>query len=500
MKKYLLEVIVFICGAVVMILELVGSRILAPYVGTSIVVWTSLIGVVLGSLSIGYWWGGRLADRGPSAKTLSLLIFWAGVSIACAALTKGFVLETIQDRIRDVHLGAIVGTMVLFALPSVLLGMVSPYAVKLKMRDLGHSGSTVGALYAISTVGSIGGTFLAGFLLIAYFGSTNILLVLAGVLAAASLLASFKSSGAGKIGLFIGSVIGLVVADSHAAFMARQGLIDTDTRYQRVLVSEGRHERSGRPVRLMMTNPQETQSAMYLDSDDDLVIEYTKFFRLAAHFKPGLRRSLMIGGAGYSYPKDFLRRHHGATMDVVEIDPGVTELARRYFNLRDDPGLAIHHEDARTFLHRAEARAYDVIFGDAYRSFYAIPYHLTTREATQKMYDCLTEDGVVLVNMISAIEGKKGKFLRAAYATFTSVFPQVYLFPVETNDNGAQVQNIVLVALKSAGWAGMRSEDPELDGYLKHLWRGPVARDMPLLTDEHAPVDNYIMEVIRDRP
>ncbi|MGE5239733.1 MAG: fused MFS/spermidine synthase, partial [Chloroflexota bacterium] len=345
--------------------------------------------------------------------------------------------------------------------------------------------------------GSICGTFLAGFVLIAYFGSTSILLVLSGTLAALSLCASTQTCRIAKVALLVASMTGLPLVASYAAFMARQGLTDVDTPYQKVLVSEGKDERSGRAVRLMMTNPGETQSAMYLDGDDELVLEYTKFFRLATHFNPRMKNALMIGGAGYSYPKDYLLRHRHAAMDVVEIDPGVTALARRYFNLKDDPRLTIHHEDARTYLNRSR-KTYDAIFGDAYRSFYSIPYHLATREAARKMYERLSDDGVVLVNIISAIEGEKGKFLRAEYATFRSVFPQVYLFTVGTNGDGSQVQNIVLVALKSEMKAGFHSDDEEMDGYLRHLWAGTVSCDLPALTDEYAPVDTYIMEVIRD--
>jgi predicted membrane-bound spermidine synthase len=156
----MLGVIVFLCGAVVMILEMVGSRILAPYLGTSIVVWTSLIGIILGCLSIGYWWGGQLADENPSYRSLSLIILLAGLFVATIALSKSYVLELLQRHAGTIHLGATLGTLLLFAPPSILLGMVSPYAVRLKMRDLRDSGRTVGNLYAISTMGSIFGTFL----------------------------------------------------------------------------------------------------------------------------------------------------------------------------------------------------------------------------------------------------------------------------------------------------------------------------------------------------
>jgi MFS family permease len=178
MKKYLLEAVVFLCGAIVMILEIVGARVLAPYQGTSIFVWTSLIGIILGSLSLGYWWGGKLADRNPSYRVFSLIIFIAGVVVALITFSKELLLIFIRNHFNDIRVGATIAALALFAAPSVLLGMVSPYAVKLRIDDLNTSGATVGYLYAISTIGSIIGTFLAGFVLIAYFGNTKILLVL----------------------------------------------------------------------------------------------------------------------------------------------------------------------------------------------------------------------------------------------------------------------------------------------------------------------------------
>ena len=496
MRKYILEIIVFICGAVVMILELVGSRVLAPYVGTSIVVWTSLIGIILGSLSLGYWWGGKKADKNPSYKTFSFIIFISAVSVGLITFLKSIVLNFLQNNINNIHINATIATLILFALPSVLLGMITPYAVRLKIKDLDSSGKTVGSLYAISTIGSIAGTFLAGFLLIAYFGTSNILIVLSIILVLTSLLAYFKSTPLLKIMIILLLLICILAVHSYNTFLKKQGYIDVDTQYNRVLIYKSIDEKTNRPTLNMVTNPGEVQSATFIDNDDDLVIEYTKFYRLAQHFKPDLKKALMIGGAGYSYPKDYLKKFSDARLDVVEIDPMLTELAKRYFNLKNDQRLVIHHEDGRTFLNKTKKK-YDVIFGDAFSSFYSIPYQLTTRETVQKMFDLLNDDGIVLVNIISSIEGEKGKFLRAEYATFKDVFPQVYLFPVDEFNNGSRVQNIMMIALKSEQKPFFENSDPELNEYLKHLWTKEIKNDIPILTDDYAPVDNYIMKIIK---
>ncbi|MBM4146500.1 MAG: spermidine synthase [Nitrospira sp.] len=492
----MLEIIVFICGAVVMILELVGSRVLAPYVGTSIIVWTSLIGIILGSLSLGYWWGGRIADNKQDYRIFSMIIFISAISVGMITLLKSFVLDFLQNNISDIHINAIIATLVLFALPSVLLGMITPYAVRLKINDLQSSGKTVGSLYAISTIGSIAGTFLAGFFLIAYFGSSNILLVLSIILVFTSLLAYFKNIPVIKIIVILLLLISIIAVNSYNKFMAKQGFVDIDTRYNRIWIYKSVDEKTNRPTLNMLTNPKELQSAMFLDNDNDLVIEYTKYYRLAQHFRPDLKKALMIGGAGCSYPKDYLKKFADAGLDVVEIDPMLTELAKQYFNLKDDTRLRIFREDGRTFLNRTKNR-YDVIFGDAFSSYYSLPYQLTTREAIRKMHEALNDDGVVLVNIISAIDGEKGRFLRAEYATFRDIFPQVYLFPVKDFHDGLLVQNIMLVAIKSDQKPSFRNSDPELNGYLQHLWKTEIKKDVPILTDDYAPVDNYMMKIIK---
>ena len=191
MKKFFLEIIVFICGAVVMAFEIVGSRMLGPYVGTSIFVWTGIIGVILMCLSLGYYYGGKIADKMPEFKILALVIFVAGIFIAVSTLIKDGLLTSLLQVFDDVKLVSLLASFLLFSIPSVLLGMVSPYAVRLKIKSLAKSGSAVGNLYAISTLGSITGTFMAGFYLIPSYGVIYILNLLAFTLALSALLLFF---------------------------------------------------------------------------------------------------------------------------------------------------------------------------------------------------------------------------------------------------------------------------------------------------------------------
>lgn len=187
MKKYTLEVVVFICGAVVMAYEIIGSRMLGPYVGTSMFVWTSIIGIILLSLSLGYSLGGKIADQKPRADILSMYILIAGLFIIFSTFIKDMLLDYLLNAIDNVKIVSIVASLFLFAFPSFLLGMVSPFAARIKLKSVEKSGSTVGNLYAISTVGSIIGVFLAGFYFIPTFKITTTLMLLAFVLIATSL-------------------------------------------------------------------------------------------------------------------------------------------------------------------------------------------------------------------------------------------------------------------------------------------------------------------------
>jgi len=494
-KDYILEIVVFVCGSVVMIFELVGSRILGPYFGTSIFVWTSLMGVILGSLSLGYYLGGKIADKKPTIGMLSLIIYMSALTILFTFIFKDIILMFLRTYILGVRTASVFGSIFLFFPTSLLLGMVSPYAVKLKLNNLNLSGSTVGNLYAISTAGSIVGTFMSGFYLIPQFGTNKLLIILSILLLLVSIFLSIKKHLEYKLFFVICLLIIFIIVSYLNSKSDKSGLIDVDTAYNRVWIYDYVNKNTNKITKIMGIN-NENHSSMFLDSDD-LVNEYTKYYHLAKYFNPSFKKTLMLGGAGYSFPKDFLLKYPEATIDVVEIDPKITELAKKYFRLKDNDRLSIYHEDGRVYLNTTKEK-YDVIFGDAFGSHYSLPYQLTTKEATIKKYNILNNDGIVILNIISAIEGPSGKFLRAEYATYKSIFPQVYLFPIVNSNDGEDVQNIILVALKSpdSKFEMVDKNDPIIDSYLQHLWKKDVTMDMPILTDDFAPVDSYINNIL----
>ena len=350
----MLEIIAFCCGALVMVLEMVGARVLAPHVGTSAVVWTSLIGVVLACLSVGAWLGGRLADRHLSRRGLAFILTGASLGSALAAGTHRLVGEALSVAITDIHLAAVACALGILALPALCCGMISPYIIRLRIRDVATSGATVGRLYALSTAGSIVGTFLGGFVLISFFASGTILWGVALGLLLLSLPAE-PSRPWGRLGLVL---LLLLLAVWDRQFRRTEGPLMVESPYNCMLIHESRDR--GRPVRILSTDPDYSQSGMYLDDPDELYFDYTRFYALAVLARPQARDILMLGGGGGSVPKWLLSGKSGLDaadlrLTVVELDPGMSAVARRWFFLPgDDPRLRLIHAGLQRHFARVE--------------------------------------------------------------------------------------------------------------------------------------------------
>lgn len=487
--NFLLEIVVFTSGALVMIFEIVGSRILAPFIGTSTYIWTSLIGVILGSLSVGYWLGGKMADKKPSLQFLGGILFLGGTFLSLTILLQNFVLAIISSSALSLELKSIIATLILFAPAAVLFGFVAPYAIRLKMQNVEDSGKTVGRLYALSTVGSIAGTFLAGFFFLPFVGSIRTLYLIAGVMFALSLLlAPFKATTRNLFSIIIlpASIL-LQEGYSYAMFLSYE-MRDFDTQYNRFQVYRSEEKETNRLMRVLTTDPLSAQSAMYLESDD-LALNYAKYYHLLRHFKPDFQQTLIIGGAAYSFPKEYLRVYPDKKINVVEIDPQMTATARKHFNLKDDPDLQIFHEDGRVFLNQNKKK-YDVILVDAFTSVYSVPFQLTTVEAVRQMEKSLTDDGVIIVNLISSFEGEGAKFLQAEMRTYKEIFPNVYLFKAKAEKLETTAQNAILISTKNSKIT-LESTDETISALLKNRYEKPIDLSLPILTDDLAPVEYY---------
>jgi spermidine synthase len=403
------------------------------------------------------------------------------------------VMESLLSFGSQVALAALFSAIILFSIPSFLLGIVSPYAVKLKIKNLNSSGQTVGNLYALSTAGSIVGTFLAGFLIIPLLGVTKIIFLLSAILV---LLSLFLLADKFFYRLFI---LFFLVSSIFAVSWLEQrqyvqtGKISFSTPYNEVLIFKGKDQSTDRPTLNLSTDRFGRQSTMFLDGND-LSSEYSRFYRLMEHFNPGFKETLMIGGAAYIYPQYYLRQYPEAKMDVVEIDPKLTELARKYFSLQDDPRLNIIHEDGRVFLNQNKKK-YDVVLMDAFNSI-SIPPQLASKEAVEAVYNSLDDEGIVLVNIISAVSGRRSLFLQAEYTAYKAVFPQVMVFVVNEPGKTEIAQNLMLVALKSDQKPKLSNTNSELNLLLQRFYPGEIKSIERMITDDYAPVDHYMSQVL----
>ena len=493
-----LQMVSFFSGSAVMIMELAGSRLVAPYFGTSLIVWTALIGIIMTSLCIGNWLGGMIADKRPEGKILGRILMFAAVIISVTAFSSNWILAELQELHLNLYVSSVYASLAIFCPSSLLLGMVSPFVARLAMQEVKSSGNVIGWLSALNSAGSILGTFLGGFVLISLFPSAVILMLVASLVALLSVLVY-----TGVWRKMIASVV-LVGLCGGAYYAVEHGLPfslvweQIDTAYNHISLAESIDRRNGRRVRILITDPEATQSLMYLDDHSELVSEYTKFYDLAFRYKPDIKRVLMLGGGGYSVPKHVLKEHKGVSIDVVELDPGITETARKYFYLEDSPYLTIFHEDARTFLNRAsydKIEPYDAIFMDTFNSATVIPFQLATVEAGARLRSLLKPDGVLIVNIIASVYGQKSGVFHGIYKAFSQSFGTMMIFPVSASDPryAYALQNLMLVAgdiVPHSPVSGDRYED-----LLSHQWLEPFVPDpsVPAFSDGFAPVERYAL-------
>lgn len=478
-----------------MALELVGSRLLSPYFGGTTVIWTALIGIIMASLAGGYWWGGQLADRRPHYRVLAAILAGASLYIAAVALSKEVVLTAIGASIGDIRFAACVSTIVLFGPPSFLLASVGPFVIRMQIREVAGAGSKIGRLNAASTGGSIVGTFLAGFVLLAWIGHFKILLGLSALLLAAAAACFFAAPAPAAAAI----ALSLLLAGGAMQWLegpkAAGAIVDLDSRYARLQVAD--YHEAGRAVRAVFTDIYGAQAAVFLDGDEDIVYDIQRFFRLAHHFRPDSERVLIIGGGIGVVARDFAARLPDARVDVVEIDPAFVALGRQYFAVKSDPRIHVFHQDGRTFVRHSRG-GYDAIIIDAFANAGSVPYQLTTEEFVAQLHDRLRDGGVVVLNLASAIEGKRALFLHAEAATYAKYFDETLLFQVDSQSPPEEPQSLTLVALRKADGspaAQLESRDPELARYLARRWTRPIAPHATL-TDDFAPVDYYFAKAI----
>ncbi|MDR1855856.1 MAG: fused MFS/spermidine synthase [Desulfovibrio sp.] len=493
----------FANGALVMILEMVGARLMAPHLGTSVIVWTSLIGILMAFLALGAFLGGRLADRRLSRRTLSMLFAGSGAGVALTALVHETLGGKLLGGFSNIYVGAVLGAGLYFALPALLFGAISPYLIRLQLADIERSGATVGRLYALSTAGSILGTFLGGFVLISWFGSTQILFGVAVCAGLIALLAHPRKNPMAWCLLAFG-LFAAIASDSYGKWRTEHGYVLRETPYNTIRVFEGVTPENRR-VRLVRTDPGKIQSGMFLDDPRDLFAEYTRYLSVGTTLHPGARRLLLLGGGGYSLPRWLLdggSHLKDFTLDVVELDPGMTQVAKEYFLLPADRRMRIFHEDARGFLNRNVER-YDIVFVDVFTSCYTVPFHMGTREAMAALARSVAPGGMCFMNVISAFEGDRGLLFRAIHAAICEAFPEVHVYAMPGAASRDALQNIIILALPERRpdlAVALEGRSDDLPGTVRVLLKthspDPVPHDVPPMTDALAPAERYALSLI----
>ncbi len=514
-----------------MSLEMAGSRLLAPTFGSSIYVWGALIIVVMAALTLGYYYGGRIADRYPNLAVMGVILTVAGLTIGFLpfwAPPVNYFCSGLGPRT-----GPLFASLYFFFIPGILLATISPYGIKLAGRNLTTIGYTAGRLSAISSAGSIVGTLITSFFLIPIMGVSNIIHSLGLVL---FLLASFILCYAKYVQNLIPTndntasvqiapyylnraifftILALVLLSllwivKSFTGMDKYTLYERDSLYHHILVKEEEQQR-------ILHFDNSYQSAIDLKKPLNMLFDYTSYLHLGVVAHPQPVKALFIGLGGGLAPYKFFNDYQTLeTIDIVEIDPEVVKVAKKYFRIPSDPKLHITVQDGRLFVEKAARKIcadkltpYDIIIIDAYNAT-SIPFHLTTYEFLQSVRKILAKDGVVVSNIIGAYDGPGSILLRSMTRTFKAVFPETYLFPVggwnETEKN-INVNVILIATMNTVKWDGREWQrqaqnlsqqkiiSENVQQYSKMLVKDKLIqpknwlKDVPLLTDDYAPVD-----------
>lgn len=546
--------VVFVASCCTLILELVAGRILAPYIGVSLYTWTSIIGVVLAGISLGNYLGGRIADRWPFRRTLGILLAAGGIAsfailpliaIATAIPTSELVnaSDTLGgslrlDRALLLILRIVVITTTIFLPPSFILGMVSPVVIKLTLRDMAHAGGVVGKIYALSTLGSIVGTFATGFFLVQVLGTRMIVVSVAVVLVILALVCGeLARARGGVVALLVTLVLvaGLLVparnvkaygcldggaASDCAARAARDGWDQAmnsgclrETAYYCIKVTDHVTPDNNRLLKTLVLDHL-VHSYNSLEDPNYLEYGYIKVYAeivdyLAKRLPNEELRVLYVGGGGYTLARHIEATYPNARQVVMEIDPGVTQTVYEQLGVdRSRTNIITYNVDARLMLNelaQSQVGSFDLVICDAFNDL-SVPYHLTTREFDVAIKRLLKDDGYYLALVIDKLRG--GKFMPAYAETTRSVWPYQAILSegstwgstaAGTYDVIAGNQPVDLQALQRAQGEGANGQHVTAIMPAADTERWLADAHAPILTDDYAPVDNLIAPIFAER-
>ncbi len=537
-----LYLVVFLSGAALMGLEMAGARLMEPHFGSTIYVWGSIIGVFMLALSLGYWGGGRYSDKSPKIETLGCILLVAALLVMLVPPVAPHFCEWIKETFSslDDRYLTLISCLVLFALPSICMGMVSPFGIKLAAKQTSVLGSVAGSLYAVSTLGSIVGTVLVTFFLVELIGTTAIVYGVGVVLAAVAAYCFFQRGGGfrtvgtalaliGAVGGYFGA--GTPLTQVHAMDNNLEILEIKESAYHYITIMNGPSQiyPYRQPARLMMFNNL-IESGLILDERTKALLPppartacgYVDLLHLGMVMTGKAPEDMLVVGCGGGVgPRMFKENYPGSVknIDVVDIDPWVFTLAEKWFNYpySGDDVIKSHVLDGRRYVEQLPAeKKWDYIIMDAYSSGGRIPKHLITEEFFTTIRDRQTEDGVMVINVISAFEkpaeGKDiSRLFRSVYKTIERVWEtdkpgggSLYVFPRNRSGMG---ENIILIATKAGiprmtareigrNYRGVKNRllaHTDLDVVLQRQLLGrPDTDDVPLLTDNFCPTDSMV--------
>jgi len=507
--------VVFLANACLMIIEIVAGRLASRFYGQSLYAWTTVIGLILAGMTLGSYIGGLAADRMRVDRLLSKLFVAASVLCMAVPLATNLVVNAAPVRMLYWPHQIAAYVALVYFLPSVLIGASGPALARMALFRAQGTGRVVGLVYAFGAAGSIAGTFLAGYWLIASAGTMRtlalvaLLLVLIAALYESRLMFSQIWAAACillVLGAFIPSLplIGKASSGMLLDVMAPPNAVFADeSHYSFISVTADEENPSLRQLNL----DQLVHSMADLDHPLDFEYEYLHVYNAAveARFEPGEPvTALALGGGGYTFPRYLELTRPGSHIEVAEIDPHVTEAAHEAFGLPRDTSIKTFNMDARNRIadliamkrEGKDVPQFDCIFGDAFND-YNVPYHLTTREFTGQLRELMTDQSFYALNIIDVLES--GKFLGAVVKTCREVFPHVYVFSTCDSARSREVYVVVsaLEPLDAESLPGKIRLAQEFEGKLLDEEIKPLVAAAPVLTDDYAPVENMLAAVIQ---
>ena len=498
----------FVTGAIVMSFEMLGSRYLNPYFGSGIYTWAALISTVLAALTAGYFLGGFIADRTVSASVLGAIVSVASLYLLALPSFADVILGFVSNTMDDVRLGSLCAALAIMVLPVALLGVYSPFAIRLVLRAAQHSGTVSGTVYGVSTAGSIAGTLGTTFFLIPTIGTRAITLLLgaAGLCCGLLLFALGRLHRPAKGAAAALAAFAVLVLSGDRAWS--DGLIDENVRAQMLKHGDGRvaHleteynnlfiDKHGSLLGLssMYTGrPNYIESIVDLKDPDAMPVPYNQTMTAALAYPAAPKRILMIGLGAGSISTYLGRAMPDAQIDVVELDPGVISAGKDYFGLRETDKVRLIAGDGRVYLNRHKD-LYDLILLDAFREL-GIPFHLLTREFYGLVKEHLAPGGAMASNVAA-----NTKLYLSTLVTLGAVFPTVDVYPDWLDRSEAQAIAVAMPAPRPAADGLLQSAAalqqqyhfryplPALAG--KRVMQ-PNSEGGDLLTDDFAPADLY---------